>query len=128
MHNVETTFCNVVLTFLEPSVKVSIESSWASDDYGFVTRSMVLILLSEKILLLIKNTTNKKWKIFLTVVQIVIHNVGNNGDIHRILKIAFKISRTLWKILNIKYKYKINIFYISKKTNLKAERMAHSTG
>ena len=86
LHNVETTFCNVVLTFLEPSVKVSIESSWASDDYGFVTRSMVLILLSEKILLLIKNTTNKKWKIFLTVVQIVIHNVGNNGDIHRILK------------------------------------------
>ena len=42
--------------------------------------------------------------------------------------IAFKISRTLWKILNIKYKYKINIFYISKKTNLNAERMAHSTG
>ena len=38
-------------------------------------------------LLYINNsTTNKMSKIFLTVVHIVIHNSGNNGDIHRSLK------------------------------------------
>ena len=32
------------------------------------------------------STTNKMLKIFLIVVHIVIHNGGNNGDIHRSLK------------------------------------------
>ena len=38
--------------------------------------------------------------------------------------IAFKTSKPLSEI----WKYKINIFYIFKKTNLKAERMTHNTG
>ena len=37
--------------------------------------------------------------------------------------IAFKTSRPLWKI----WKYKTNILYILKKTNITAERHAHST-
>ena len=38
--------------------------------------------------------------------------------------IAFKTSKSLWKIS----KYKIDMLYILKKTNLEAERKAHSTG
>ena len=38
--------------------------------------------------------------------------------------IAFKTSKPLWK----KWKYKINILYILKEANLKAERKADSTG
>ena len=45
------------------------------------------------------STTHKTSNIFLTLAHIVIHNGGNNGDIHR-----------------------------SFKANLKAERQAHSTG
>ena len=32
------------------------------------------------------STTNKTSKIFLTVVRVVIHNGGNNGDKHKNLK------------------------------------------
>ena len=72
-------------------------------------------------LLYINNsTTNEISKIFLTVVHIVVHNVGNNGDVHRSLKCYIQNFKTSLK--NIKYK--INIFY---KANLKAERKVHST-
>ena len=63
------------------------------------------------------STTNKISKIFLIVVYIVIHNGSNTGDIHRSLK-CYKNNK-----IN---KYKINIFYTLKKTNLKAERKTHS--
>ena len=51
----------------------------------------------ENIFLLYINdsTTNEISNIFLTMAHIVIHNVGNNGDIHRSLKCCiqnFKIS------------------------------------
>ena len=53
-------------------------------------------------LLYINNsTTNKMSQIFLTVVHIVIHNGGNNGDIHRSLKYCiqnFKIPIKNMKI------------------------------
>ena len=72
-------------------------------------------------LLYINNsTTNEIPKIFLTVVHIVTHNAGNNGDIHRSLKCCIQNFKTSLK--NIKVK--INIFF---KLNLKAERKAHST-
>ena len=55
-------------------------------------------------LLYINNaTTNEKSKIFQTVVHIVIHSGGNNGDIHRSLKYCiqnFKTSLKNIKILN----------------------------
>ena len=38
--------------------------------------------------------------------------------------VVFKSSKSLWKI----WKCKISIFYILKKTNLKAEGKDHSTG
>ena len=53
-------------------------------------------------LLYINNsTTNKISEFFLTVVHIVIHNSGNNGDIHRSSKYCiqnFKISLKNMKI------------------------------
>ena len=51
------------------------------------------------------STTNKTSKIFLTVVRVVIHNGGNNGDKHKNLKCCIQ-----------------NLF-----EKLKAERKAHST-
>ena len=46
-------------------------------------------------LLYINNsTTNKMSKIFLTVVHIVKHNGGNNGDIHRSLKYCIQKFKT----------------------------------
>ena len=66
-------------------------------------------------LLYINNsTTNEISKIFLTVVHIVIHNGGNNSDIHRSLKYCFQNFKTCLK--NIKYK--INIFYPTVLDNL----------
>ena len=49
------------------------------------------------------STTNEISKKFLTVVHIVIHNSGNNGDIHRNLRYCiqnFKISLKNIKIEN----------------------------
>ena len=55
-------------------------------------------------LLYINNwTTNEISKNFLTVVHIVIHNVGNNGDIHRSLKCCIQNFKTSLK--NIKSTY-----------------------
>ena len=52
-------------------------------------------------LLYINNSTaNKMSKNFLTVVHIVIHNVGNNGDMHRSLKCSIQNFKTSLK--NIK--------------------------
>ena len=49
-------------------------------------------------LLYINNsTTNKMLKIFLNVVHIVIHNGGNNGDIHRSLKYYIQNFKTSLK-------------------------------
>ena len=49
-------------------------------------------------LLYINNsTTNKMLKFFLKVVHIVIHNGGNNGDIHRSLKYYIQNFKTLLK-------------------------------
>ena len=46
-------------------------------------------------LLYINNsTTNEISKVFLTVVHMVIHNVGNNGDIHRSLKCNIQNFKT----------------------------------
>ena len=61
----------------------------------------------ESIFLLYVNnwTTNEISKIFLTVVQIVIHIVGNNGDIHRSLKCC--IQNISEKYKNIKSTYSI---------------------
>ena len=53
-------------------------------------------------LLYINNsTTNKMSKIFLTVVHIVIHNVGNSGDMHRSLKCYFQNFKTSLKNIKI---------------------------
>ena len=49
-------------------------------------------------LLYIKDsTTNKISKSFLTVVHIIIHNVGSNGDIHRSLKCCIQNFTTSLK-------------------------------
>ena len=60
-------------------------------------------------LLYINNrTTNEISKNFLTVVHIVIHNVGNNGDIHRSLKCCIQNCKNLSKkYKNIKSTYSI---------------------
>ena len=73
-------------------------------------------------LLYINNwTTNEISKNFLTVVHIIIHNVGNKMVTYtEAWNVAFKTPKSLWKM----WKYNINIFY---KTNLKAERNAGST-
>ena len=53
-------------------------------------------------LLYINNwTTNEISKNFLTVVHIVIHNVGNNGDIHRTLKCCIQNCKTSLKNIKI---------------------------
>ena len=97
---------HVDTTLLQPSVDVSesyIESNRASDDYGFANRWIVFILLNEETFLLYINnsTTNEISKHFLTVIRIVTHNDGNNGDIQRRLKYRtqnFKISLKNMKI------------------------------
>ena len=43
------------------------------------------------------STTNKMSKNFLTVVHIVIHNGGNNGDIHRSLEYCIHNFKTSLK-------------------------------
>ena len=60
-------------------------------------------------LLYINNlTTNEISKIFLTVVHIVIHNVGNNDDIHRSMKcLHSKLQKFSEKYENIKSTYSI---------------------
>ena len=50
------------------------------------------------------------------------HNGSNTDDIHRSLKYCKNNKINIYKI----NKYKINIFYTLKKTNLKAERKTHS--
>ena len=46
-------------------------------------------------------TTNEISKIFLTVVHIIIHNVGNNGDIHRSFKCCIQNCKTSLKNIKI---------------------------
>ena len=54
------------------------------------------------ILLYINNSTaNEISKVFLTVVHIVIHNVGNNGDIHGSLKFCIQNFKTSLKNIKI---------------------------
>ena len=59
--------------------------------------------LWESIFLLYINnwTTNEISKNFLTVVHIVIHNVGNNGDIHRALKCCIQNGKNSLKNIKI---------------------------
>ena len=53
-------------------------------------------------LLYINNsTTNEISKIVLTVVHIVIHNCGNNGDIHRSLKYCIQNFKNSLKNIKI---------------------------
>ena len=53
-------------------------------------------------LLCINNsTTNEISKNFLTVVHIVIHNGGNNGDIHKSLKYCIQNFKTSLKNIKI---------------------------
>ena len=53
-------------------------------------------------LLYINNsTTNEISKIFLIVVDIVIHNGGNNGDIYRSLKYCIQKVKTFLKKIKI---------------------------
>ena len=47
------------------------------------------------------STTNKMLKIFLIVVHIVIHNGGNNGDIHRSLKYYIQNFKTALKNMKL---------------------------
>ena len=58
------------------------------------------------------------------MVHIVIYHGGNNGQIDRRLKYCIQNFKISLKIS----KYKIDMLYILKKANLKAERKAHSTG
>ena len=98
---------NSVDTMLfQPSVDVSesyIESNRASDDYGFANRWIVFILLNEETFLLYINnsTTNEISKHFLTVIHIVTHNDGNNGDIQRRLKYCTQNFKTSLKNMKI---------------------------
>ena len=66
----------------------------------------------------------KDRKTFLEMVRIVIRNDGNNGDIHRSLKYCIQNFKASLKNIKIK----ISIFYILKKTKLKAERKVDSPG
>ena len=60
-------------------------------------------------LLYINNsTTNKVLKSFLTVVHIVIHNGGNDFDIHRSLKYCIENFETSFLNENIKLTYRIS--------------------
>ena len=92
----------------------------AIDDYGFVNRWIVFILLNDKIFSLTIHLLIKKLKNLLTVVHIVIHNSGKIVTYSEVWSIAFKNYKTYLK----KRKYKINILHILKKTNLTAERKA----
>ena len=47
------------------------------------------------------STTNEISKTFLTVVHIVIHNDGNNGDMHRSLKYCVQNFKTFLKNIKI---------------------------
>ena len=107
---------NVDTKLFQPSVDVSetyIESNRASDDCGLCDIVHVKYINSfysaiwESIFLLYINnwTTNEISKNFLTVVHIVIHNVGNNGDIHRSLKCCIQNCKTSLK--NMKSTYSI---------------------
>ena len=60
-------------------------------------------------LLYINNSaTNKVLKSFLTVVHIVIHNGGNDFDIHRSLKYCIENFETSFLNENIKLTYRIS--------------------
>ena len=63
------------------------------------------------------STANKIYKIFSTVVHIVLRNGSNNGVIHRSLKYWTQNFKTLWKMW--KYKMKLSTW---QKTNLKTDR------
>ena len=113
--NVAQRWYNVVSTLFQRSLlyKAISDPIGPSNDYGFLNRWIVFILLNEEIFLLYINnsTTNKILKFFLTAVHIVIHKSGNNFDKHR----------------SLKYFIQINISYILKKTNLTAEKKAQGT-
>ena len=91
------------------------------DDYGFVNRWRVFILLNNKIFLLTIQLPKKFTNNLL--VHIVIHNGSKMVTYSEASNIAFKTTKPLWKI----WKCKINILYILKKPSLTGERMTHST-
>ena len=90
-------------TLFQRSVDISesyIESNRASDDYGFVNRWIVFILLNEKMFfthILTIKLPIKYRKNFLAMVHIVIRNGGNNGDIHRSWKYCIQNFKTSLK-------------------------------
>ena len=101
LHNVETTLHNVGTTLIQRCFNLA--STFVKpvlNPIGLVMIVVCVIVIHVKymnsfysdlwasiFLLYINNwTTNEISKNFLTVVHIVIHNVGNNGDIHRSLK------------------------------------------
>ena len=105
-NNVAHRWYNIDTTLFQPSVDVSescIESNWASDDCGLwdswihvkYMNSFYSVKSRNIFLLYINNsTTNEIWKNFLTVVHIVIRNVGNNGDMQRSLKCCIQNFKT----------------------------------
>ena len=108
-YNVETTLIqrcfNLTSTLVKPILNpielamivycvIVIHVKYMKSFYSAIWESILLLYINNW-------TTNEISKNFLTVVHIVIHNVGNNGDIHRTLKCCIQNCKTSLKNIKI---------------------------
>ena len=100
-YNVDTTLLNLTLTLVKPILNpigpvtivdcvIVIHVKYMNSCYSAKSESIFLLYINNW-------TTNKISKIFLIVVDVVIHNVGNNGDIHRSWKCCMQNFKTSLK-------------------------------
>ena len=116
LHNVETTlqndgatliqcYFNLASTLVKPLLNpigrvmimdcmIVIHVKYMNSFYSAIWENILLLYINNW-------TTNEISKKFLTVVHIVMHNVGNNGDIHRILKCCIQNCKTSLKNIRI---------------------------
>ena len=116
LHNVETTLHNVGTMLIQRSFNLAstlvkpilnpiglvmivdcvivIHVKYMNSFYSAIWESIFLLYISNW-------TTNEISKNFVIVVHIIMHNVGNNGDMHRSLKCCIQNCKTYLKNMKI---------------------------